>query len=293
MDISTATSTTASTTAVAETSSRQQTQKSSDKSFSEEMSKVETKSDKKADTKQVKSDKKTEAKEETTATDSQKQDVQQNENKVANNAQDLSQATMMTGEISMAENMLGQNFGMQPDMQFAMDNIDTVQTLLDANRQLASITRETNIPTKVDYTTVQMDTDDAKFFSDLVKDTDATLQNVVNELQKGAEPEVQAASKNVKVSATLMNALSEATKTNQPFRIDFDNDISIIIKVDKDGSLSAKFIPGDKAVEQYLKQNISTLQQRFDEQELSYKELSYSNQQQRRNKQNNKENSHE
>ena len=83
-----------------------------------------------------------------------------------------------------------------------------------------------------------------------------------------------------------MEKLSESMKTNQPFRIDFDKDVSVIIKVNKDGSIAANFIPGDKAVEQYLRNNISFLRQRFDEQNLSYSQLSYSNsrqqQQQRR-----------
>ena len=83
-----------------------------------------------------------------------------------------------------------------------------------------------------------------------------------------------------------MDKLAESMKTNKPFRIDFDKDVSVIIKVNKDGSLAANFIPGDKAVEQYLRNNISFLRQRFDEQNLSYSQLSYSNsrqqQQQRR-----------
>ena len=92
-----------------------------------------------------------------------------------------------------------------------------------------------------------------------------------------------------------MDKLSESMKTNQPFRIDFDKDVSVIIKVNKDGSLAANFIPGDKAVEQYLKNNISFLKQRFDDQNLPYSELSYSNsrQQQQERRKNNKENSNE
>ena len=85
-------------------------------------------------------------------------------------------------------------------------------------------------------------------------------------------------------------------KTNQPFRIDFDKDVSVIIKVNKDGSLAANFIPGDKAVEQYLRNNIASLRQRFDDQNLPYSELSYSNQnrqQQERRRNSNKENSNE
>ena len=102
--------------------------------------------------------------------------------------------------------------------------------------------------------------------------------------------------KNVQVSSVLMEKLSESMKTNQPFRIDFDKDVSVIIKVNKDGSLAANFIPGDKAVEQYLRNNIASLRQRFDEQNLPYSELSYSNQnrqQQERRRNSNKENSNE
>ena len=81
-------------------------------------------------------------------------------------------------------------------------------------------------------------------------------------------------------------------KNNKPFRIDFDKNISVIIKVNKDGSLSANFIPGDKAVEQYLRNNISTLKQRFDEENLAYSELSYSNSNKREQRQK-KENDNE
>ena len=105
--------------------------------------------------------------------------------------------------------------------------------------------------------------------------------------------EAQNISQNVKVSSILMEKLSESMKTNQPFRIDFDKDISVIIKVNKDGTLTANFIPGDKAVEQYLRNNISSLKQRFDEENLPYSELSYSNsgkqQQQKRKKENDNE----
>ena len=188
--------------------------------------------------------------------------------------------------------------------------IDTMQTLIEANKQLANITLltdakvvETKVTTKtskesieVDYSAIKMTTEDAVFFADLVQDTEKTLQNVVANLQSEAEQKVQETSKNVKVSATLMNAISEAAKTNQPMRIDFDKDVSIIIKIDKDGAINAKFIPGDKAVEEYLKQNISALRQRFDEQELNYRDLSYSNRQkqnQEHNRKNNKERDHE
>ena len=200
--------------------------------------------------------------------------------------------------------MLNFNQAIPANIQLMQNNLlnetlDTnIQTLMDANRQLAHISLINNasqVPAKVDYTNIEMGADDAKFFADLVQDTDKTLQNVAADLQGEVEQNVQQAAKNVKVSATLMNALNEAVKTNQPFRINFDKDVSVIIKVDKDGAVSATFIPGDKAVEEYLKQNISFLRQRFDEQELSYRDLSYSRQKQNQeqNRRNNKENDHE
>ena len=302
MDISTTTSSMNSM-AVTESSSRQNSQKTSDKSFSDEISKIEKDTDtkevdsskEKVDNKSDKSDKSEVAENSEKITkdsdkNSDEKAVQNNQNSDMNNMNFVNKemSNVLLASVSKnGDSMINQEFELGVE--------GTIQTLLNANKNLESITRQANSQLKLDYSTIQMDYDDAKFFSDLVKDTDAVMQNVVSELQKGAEVSVQNIERNVKVSSTLLNLLSEANKTNQPVRIDFDKDISVIIKIDKDGSFSAKFIPGDKAVEQYLRQNMSMLQQRFDEQDLSYKELSYSNHQQRRNRKNNnnKENSNE
>ena len=210
--------------------------------------------------------------------------------------------TVVLDKDSELQNFANGNFALSGEIDFnnfqttadgiIQNNALNVQdVLLNANKQLADIAVMTEVPSKVDYTKVQMSYDDAAFFADLVQDTDKTLQTVVTDIQNNTVSEKVA--QHVKVSATLMTALSEAVKNNQPFRIDFDKDISVIIKVERDGSLSAKFIPGDRAVEQYLRHNISMLQQRFDEQELSYKELTYTRQQRNRQQQerrNNKEN---
>lgn len=142
---------------------------------------------------------------------------------------------------------------------------------------------------------MEMSDGDALFFSDLVKNTDnMSMQSIAQQIQIAAEQNVEKAQKSAQVSSVLMEKLSESMKTNQPFRIDFDKDVSVIIKVNKDGSLMANFIPGDKAVEQYLKNNISFLRQRFDEQNLAYSDLNYSNsrqqQQEEQRRRNNKEN---
>ena len=149
----------------------------------------------------------------------------------------------------------------------------------------------------IDYQSISMDDGDALFFADLVKNTNMSMSSVASEFQKNLEAgSIHNTQKTAKVSATLMNALSESSKTNQPFRIDFGKDVSVVLRVDKDGNLNANFIPGDKAVEAYLKNNISFLKQRFDEQNLPYNELTYSkhrNQNQEEQRRNNKENNNE
>lgn len=185
-----------------------------------------------------------------------------------------------------------------------------IQALLNTNKEMAMAQNgykrlnignieelSKTLTASIDYTTVKMDDNDALFFSNLVQNTDMSMQSVAAEIKNLAEGNIQQAQKTANVSATLMNALHEGMKTNQPFRIDFDKDISVIIKINKDGSIAANFIPGDKAVEEYLKNNLSSLKQRFDEQELSYTDLSYSrskrDQQQEENKRKNKENGNE
>lgn len=149
----------------------------------------------------------------------------------------------------------------------------------------------------ISYTdnSMEMSDGDALFFSDLVKNSDnMSMQSIAQQIQLAAEQNVEKAQKSAKVSSVLMEKLSDSMKTNQPFRIDFDKDVSVVIKVNKDGSLMANFIPGDKAVEQYLKNNISFLRQRFDEQNLAYSDLNYSQsrqqQQEEQRRRNNKEN---
>ena len=137
---------------------------------------------------------------------------------------------------------------------------------------------------------INMSDSDANFFADLVQNTDMSMKSIASQIDSAMSSNTQNIQQNVKVSSVLMEKLSESMRTNQPFRIDFDKDVSVIIKVNKDGSLAANFIPGDKAVEQYLRNNISSLRQRFDEQNLPYSDLSYSNsrrqqQERRKNKQ--------
>ena len=105
------------------------------------------------------------------------------------------------------------------------------------------------------------------------------MQNVMSQAQTMIEngTSVAEVKQNVQISQTLLDALSKARETNQPLRIDFDQNVSVILRIGKDGAIAANFIPGDKAVEQYLRNNISNLRAVFNENDLPYTELSYSN----------------
>lgn len=166
-----------------------------------------------------------------------------------------------------------------------------IQNLIDTKDLMTTI----NSASTFDYDVINMSDSDANFFANLVQNTDMSMKSIASQINDTMASGTEGIQKNVQVSSVLMDKLSESMKTNQPFRIDFDKDVSVILKVNRDGSLAANFIPGDKAVEQYLRNNISFLRQRFDEQNLPYSELNYSQSrnQQRERRQNNKENSNE
>lgn len=138
--------------------------------------------------------------------------------------------------------------------------------------------------TTVDYSNIQMSETDAKFFADLVAKTDMTAGSIAAEFDRQMQQgNVKMVQSTAKASAALIEALKESSKNHQSFRVDFDKDISVILQVDKGGKINANFIPGDKAVEAYLRNNIDFLRQRFNEENISYGDLTYS--QSRRNKQ--------
>ncbi len=82
--------------------------------------------------------------------------------------------------------------------------------------------------------------------------------------------------KKIDASNPLLNMLATSLESKKPIRLDFDNDVTVILKLDSKGKIQAHFIPGTSEAESYLKNNISCLKQRFDDEEINYSELSYS-----------------
>ena len=133
-----------------------------------------------------------------------------------------------------------------------------------------------NLQSVYNYDTISISKDDAKFFADLVENKQFALQQNgdTQNLIKFAD-EIGPTYKAQQTSQVLTNLISKAYNEQKPVRIDFDNNVSVILKVDSKGKVSADFIPGDKAVEAYLKNNIEFLKMRFDDRNIAYNELTY------------------
>lgn len=275
MNVSTSSATaTASTSDVNSTQTQSKTSSSSksDKSFEDEMktaSKTEETKNSSKDDKKISNDKKTE------------KDATKEANKLSQEMKepdDIVPSDVYSGGVNFTD------FKYHNEGQSLLSQ--NIQDLLNTKDLMNTV----NSATTIDYDVINMSDSDANFFANLVQNTDMSMQSIAANISDQMAEGAQNIQKNVQVSSVLMDKLAESMKTNQPFRIDFDKDVSVIIKVNKDGSLAANFIPGDKAVEQYLRNNIASLRQRFDEQDLSYTQLSYSNsRQQQQQKRQNKE----
>lgn len=269
---------TASTSDVSSTQSQSKTSKtkSTDKSFEDEM-KTASESEKDSKVESSKDDKKAENNKKT------EKDSTKEANKLSQelqNSDDIVSDDLLKGGINFTD------FKYHNEGQSILSQ--NIQNLINTKDLMSTI----NSASTFDYDVINMSDSDANFFANLVQNTDMSMKSIATQVNDAMANGTEGVQKSVQVSSVLMDKLSESMKTNQPFRIDFDKDVSVILKVNKDGSLAANFIPGDKAVEQYLRNNISSLRQRFDDQNLPYSELSYSNsrQQQQEKRRNNKEN---
>ena len=152
--------------------------------------------------------------------------------------------------------------------------------------ELSSV--EDNSNDSLMFNSLSMTQADAEFFVNLTQNNDVSMQNITTQAQNllNQGTDVREVQQNVKISETLLNALNTAKENNEPLRIDFDQNIAVILRVGKDGALAANFIPGDKAVEQYLRNNIESLKNTFRENDLPYSDLSYSNRGSKQQKEN-------
>ena len=115
----------------------------------------------------------------------------------------------------------------------------------------------------VQYDSIIMNQADVEVFATIVEKGEVDLNNLAP----------KAAEKSIQVSKTLADLLVKSMENNQPVRIDFDNDISIIIRISRDGKIIADFLPSSQVAEAYLKENLPLLRQKFDDNNIEYDSL--------------------
>lgn len=261
---------------------------SSDSSFKDEMEKVSTTEKSKKDEKT--SDKKSEKVEQTSQKD---ENVASTDNKNPDNGNkqddNSSQSDQLSGMVDFS------NFGSLSVANANSMLTNDIAQMLNINNNVAITGLAANMKVSdsgmmtLNYSTVSMTESDADFFINLTQKNDVSVQNITAQAQNMLNQGVDAkeVKQNVQISETLLNAINIAKENNQPLRVDFDQNISVIMRFGKDGSLAANFIPGNNAVEQYLRNNIETLKSTFKENNLSYSDLSYEsrgNKQQKENR---------
>lgn len=249
---------------------------SSESSFKDEMDKVSSteKSKKNEETSDKKNDKVDDVSQKDEKTTNTENNANQNQDK--NDAQ--SQADQLNGMVDFS------NFGSLSvsDANSMLTN-DIAQMLNLNNTAVTGLAADMKVPASgmmnLDYSSISMTESDADFFINLTQKNDVSVQNITAQAQNMLNQGVEAkeVKQNVQISETLLNAINIAKENNQPLRIDFDQNMSVIMRFGKDGTIAANFIPGDKAVEQYLRNNIESLKNTFRENDLPYSDLSYSN----------------
>ena len=249
---------------------------SSESSFKDEMDKVSSteKSKKNEKTSDKKNDKVDEVSQKDEKTTNTENNANQNQDK--NDAQ--SPADQLNGMVDFS------NFGSLSvsDANSMLTN-DIAQMLNINNTAVTGLAADMKVTASgmmnLDYSSISMTESDADFFINLTQKNDVSVQNITAQAQNMLNQGVEAkeVKQNVQISETLLNAINIAKENNQPLRIDFDQNMSVIMRFGKDGAIAANFIPGDKAVEQYLRNNIQSLKNTFRENDLPYSDLSYSN----------------
>ena len=159
--------------------------------------------------------------------------------------------------LSMSEKDLAEESAILSSMA---ENI----ALVNKNRLSAGLKSDDNV---FKYDSIIMNLADVELFANLVEQGTADMSKL--------SPD--AAKRTVQVSKTLADLLAKSMANNKPLRIDFDNNISVIIKISREGKISADFLPSSQVAEAYLKENLPLLRQRFDENNIEYDELNQRN----------------
>ena len=139
---------------------------------------------------------------------------------------------------------------------------------------------------------IRVDMDSLKEYElDFLKQCTENQNFVINQIQPDNNnvsyniSDGQISYRSMDFSKGLSNLIEYAYKSQKPVRLDFDNNSSLILRIDAEGKLSAEFIASNKAMEDILRNNVPQLKQKFDLEGIPYKEIAYKE----RNKRNKEE----
>ena len=153
-----------------------------------------------------------------------------------------------------------------------INNIISPKKEPDFNTQLNEKFLELDFGAEFDVNAELIGIDDAIFFVNLLNQEQVINYSVSNE----GKIELNCLEKEIPATSSLLNMLSSSIETKKPIRLDFDNDVTVILRLDREGKVQAHFIPGTSQVENYLKNNITSLKQAFDDENINYSYLGYS-----------------
>ena len=106
--------------------------------------------------------------------------------------------------------------------------------------------------------------------------TSEDIDYIINLLKQGtAEFNFEDKENPSLLSAKFLSLLKDSLINKQVFRIDFDNEISVIIKIDVEGKISANFLTSSKELEEGLKNNLYILRRKFEEEGIKYNSIEY------------------
>lgn len=186
-------------------------------------------------------------------------------NIIGSSAQDLAEEAAILS--TMAENIAIANKNQVLKESHIVHNEEEIK-VIDSQTGI-------KLETLVKYDAIIMNQADVEAFVNLVENGELNLNDLTS----------RSTEKAFQISKTLADMLIKSKENSQPLRIDFDNNISVIIKISRDGKIIADFLPSSQIAEAYLKENLPLLRQRFDDNNIEYDSLN-----QRERKENNKDN---
>ena len=111
---------------------------------------------------------------------------------------------------------------------------------------------ELDFGSEFDIDASKIGVNDAIFFVNLLNQ-----QNLINYSVEDEGLSVSTGdNEKIKATNSLLSMLQTSYDTKKPIRLDFDKDVTVILKLDKEGKIQAHFIPGTSEVESYLRNNI-------------------------------------